>query len=203
MLKFLIVLTMLLVSVSASAKAIMVFGDSLSAAYGIEVGQGWVTLVQNKLKEINPAYEVINESISGDTTAGGLARIDQALVAHKPSVVVVELGANDGLRGLSPKIIKNNLAAIIGKVQHSGAKALLLSMRIPPNYGKRYTEMFYNVYPELAKEMTVPYVPFILEDVALIKELMQADGLHPNAKAQSRISEKIWPQLQELLKQSK
>jgi len=194
---------MLLVSVSASAKAIMVFGDSLSAAYGIEVGQGWVTLVQNKLKEINPAYEVINESISGDTTAGGLARIDQALVAHKPSVVVVELGANDGLRGLSPKIIKNNLAAIIGKVQHSGAKALLLSMRIPPNYGKRYTEMFYNVYPELAKEMTVPYVPFILEDVALIKELMQADGLHPNAKAQSRISEKIWPQLQELLKQSK
>jgi acyl-CoA thioesterase-1 len=203
MLKFLIVLTMLLVSVSASAKAIMVFGDSLSAAYGIEVGQGWVTLVQNKLKEINPAYEVINESISGDTTAGGLARIDQALVAHKPSVVVVELGANDGLRGVSPKIIKNNLAAIIGRVQHSGAKALLLSMRIPPNYGKRYTEMFYNVYPELAKEMTVPYVPFILEDVALIKELMQADGLHPNAKAQSRISEKIWPQLQELLKQSK
>lgn len=199
MLKYLIALMMLLVSVPAFAKSIMVFGDSLSAAYGIEVGQGWVTLVQNKLKEINPDYEIINESISGDTTAGGLARIGQALATHKPSVVIVELGANDGLRGFPPKLIKSNLAGIIQKVHQSGAKALLLSMRIPPNYGKRYTEMFYNVYPELAKDFAVPYVPFILEDVALIKEFMQADGLHPNAKAQSLIREKIWPKLQELL----
>jgi acyl-CoA thioesterase I len=198
--KFLLALIMSLVSVPAAAKAIMVFGDSLSAAYGIEVGQGWVALVQNQLNEINPDYKVINESISGDTTAGGLARIDQALASHKPSVVVVELGANDGLRGLPPKLIKSNLEKIIRKVQQAGAQALLLSMRIPPNYGKRYTEMFYNVYPELAKELAVPYVPFILEDVALIKELMQADGLHPNAKAQSLISDKIWPQLQDLLK---
>lgn len=187
----------------AAAKAIMVFGDSLSAAYGIEVGQGWVVLVQNQLNENYPGYKVINESISGDTTAGGLARIDQALATHKPSVVVVELGANDGLRGFPPKLIKSNLEKIIRKVQQSGAQALLLSMRIPPNYGKRYTEMFYNVYPELAKELAVTYVPFILEDVALIKELMQADGLHPNAKAQSMISDKIWPQLQELLKRTK
>jgi acyl-CoA thioesterase I len=180
-------------------KSIIVLGDSISAAYGIEVGQGWVALVQDKLQEQHKVYTVHNESISGDTSAGGLSRIDDALSRHKPSVVIIELGANDGLRGLSPTVLKNNLAEIARRAQKAGAKVLLLSMRIPPNYGKRYTEMFYNVYPELSKELGVPYVPFILEDVALAKQLMQEDGLHPNAKAQAVIVEKIWPHLVKLL----
>lgn len=199
MLKFLVASAFALVSVSAAAKSIVVLGDSISAAYGIEVGQGWVTLVQNRLQKEHSDYTISNESISGDTSAGGLARIDDALSRHKPSVVIIELGANDGLRGLSPAILKNNLAEITRRVQKSGAKALLLSMRIPPNYGKRYTEMFYNVYPQLSKELNVPYVPFILEDVALAKQLMQQDGLHPNEKAQAMIVEKIWPHLIKLL----
>ncbi len=189
----------LMVSLPASAKTLMVFGDSISAAYGIEVGQGWVQLVQNKLQSEKIDYIVVNESISGDTTAGGLARIDQALAAHKPDAVILELGANDGLRGLSPMMIKNNLAELINKVKKSGARVLLLSMRIPPNYGKRYTETFYNIYPQLAKELKISFVPFILEDVALVKQLMQVDGLHPNADAQSMIVEKIWPHLPKLL----
>jgi len=199
MLKLLIASIISLVSVSAMGKSIVVLGDSISAAYGIEVGQGWVALVQDKLYKEHYDYTVNNESISGDTSAGGLARIDNALSRHKPSVVIIELGANDGLRGLSPTVLKSNLAEISQRAQKAGAKVLLLSMRIPPNYGKRYTEMFYNVYPELSKELKVPYVPFILEDVALVKQLMQEDGLHPNAKAQAVIVEKIWPHLIKLL----
>ncbi|CAG7857154.1 acyl-CoA thioesterase I [biofilm metagenome] len=188
-----------LVSMSASAKSIVVVGDSISAAYGIDVGQGWVALVQRKLQEKHKGYTIINESITGDTSAGGLARIDGILSRHKPDVVIIELGANDGLRGLSPAILKNNLADIASRAQKSGAKPLLLSMRIPPNYGKRYTEMFYNIYPQLSKELKIPYVPFILEDIALAKELMQQDGLHPNEKAQALIVEKIWPHLAKLI----
>jgi len=199
MLKLLIASIISLVSVSAMGKSIVVLGDSISAAYGIEVGQGWVALVQDKLHKEHYGYTVNNESISGDTSAGGLARIDNALSRHKPSVVIIELGANDGLRGLSPTVLKSNLAEISQRAQKAEAKVLLLSMRIPPNYGKRYTEMFYNVYPELSKELKVPYVPFILEDVALVKQLMQEDGLHPNAKAQAVIVEKIWPYLIKLL----
>lgn len=203
MLKFLVASVISLVSVSASsyamAKSIVVLGDSLSAAYGIDVGQGWVALVQGKLQNQNKDYTIHNESISGDTSAGGLARIDSALSTHKPNIVIIELGANDGLRGLSPAILKNNLADIVRRTQKSGAKVLLLSMRIPPNYGKRYTDMFYNVYPQLSKELGVAFVPFILEDVALVKELIQQDGIHPNAKAQPLIADKIWPHLLPLL----
>lgn len=199
MLKGLIALAISLVSATAMGKSIALVGDSISAAYGIEVRQGWVTLVQQKLKENGSQYTVANESISGDTSAGGLARIDGVLNRLKPNIVVIELGANDGLRGLSPAILKNNLAEIALRAKKSGAKVLLLSMRIPPNYGKRYTEMFYNVYPQLSKELNIPYVPFILEDVALVKEFMQPDGLHPNAKAQAMIVEKIWPYLAKLL----
>jgi acyl-CoA thioesterase-1 len=184
---------------SASAKSIVVVGDSISAAYGIDVGQGWVALVQRKLQEKHKGYTINNESITGDTSAGGLARIDGILSRHKPDIVIIELGANDGLRGLSPAILKNNLADIASRAQKSGAKPLLLSMRIPPNYGKRYTEMFYNIYPQLSKELKIPYVPFILEDIALAKELMQQDGLHPNEKAQAWIVEKIWPHLAKLI----
>lgn len=183
-----------------TAKAIVVLGDSISAGYGIEVSQGWVSLLQNRLDATNGNYKIINESISGETTAGGLARIDRILAEYKPVALLVELGANDGLRGLSLDIMKNNLAEIIHRSQKAGAKVLLLGMRIPPNYGKRYTNMFYNVYIQLSSELKIPYVPFILEDVALIKELMQPDGLHPNAKAQSIIAEQVWMPLQSILK---
>jgi len=197
--KLFFVCLMLLLSTSINAKSIVVLGDSISAAYGMDAKKGWVSLLQQKLSQQNSAYTIFNESISGDTSAGGLARIDKALSQHKPELVLLELGANDGLRGLSPQQMKQNLAEIIHRSQQAGAKVLLLSMRIPPNYGKRYVEMFYNIYPQLAKERNIPFVPFILEEVALIKEMMQKDGLHPNTKAQPVIADKIWQYLQPIL----
>ena len=189
-----------LMSMTATAKSIVVLGDSISAGYGIEVSQGCVALVRQKLNETGGAYSIHNESISGDTTAGGLARIDRALSLHKPDIVIIELGANDGLRGLAPALIKNNLAEIARRAQQAGAKVLLLGMKIPPSYGKRYTDLFYNIYPQLAAELAVPYVPFIMEDVALDKDMMQADRVHPNAKGQPFIADRVWPQLLPLLK---
>lgn len=189
-----------LYSTTLSAQSnIVVLGDSISAGYGIDVKKGWVSLLQQKLDQENKSYTIFNESITGDTTAGGLARIDKALVQHKPTLVLLELGANDGLRGLSPKRMKSNLAEIIRRCQKSGSQVLLLSMRIPPNYGKRYVDMFYEIYPQLAKEMDIPFVPFILEEVALVKEMMQKDGLHPNAKAQPIITKKIWQHIKSVL----
>ena len=177
------------------AKSIVVLGDSISAGYGIEVDEGWVALLQKKLIATNSHYSISNASISGDTTAGGLARIDPILTAQQPEIILLQLGANDGLRGLSPVEMKNNLAEIVRRAQKAGAKVILLGMKIPPNYGKRYVELFYNVYPQLAKELDIPLVPFLLEDVALNKDLMQADGLHPNAKAQPILADKIEPYL--------
>jgi len=182
------------------AKSIVVLGDSISAGYGIEVDQGWVALLQKKLVKSNSDYEIINESISGDTSAGGLARIDRILNVDKPAILLIQLGANDGLRGLSPVQMKDNLAEMTRRAQKAGAKVMFLGMKIPPNYGKRYVDMFYNVYPQLAKELDIPLVPFILEDVALDKDLMQADGLHPNAKAQPIIADNIESYLFPLLK---
>lgn len=198
MTRFLFAVIVSLMSMTATAKSIVVLGDSISAGYGIEVTQGWVALLQKKLNE--KGHIIHNESISGDTTAGGLARIDQALTLHKPDVVIIELGANDGLRGLSPALIKSNLAEIIHRAQRAGAKVLLLSMKIPPNYGKRYIDLFYTIYPQLATELGIPYVPFIMEDVALTKDMMQQDGLHPNANGQPVIADKVWRQLLPLLK---
>ena len=200
MTRFLFAVIVSLMSMTATAKSIVVLGDSISAGYGIEVSQGWVALLQKKLNEKDAGHIVHNESISGDTTAGGLARIDRALTLHKPDVVIIELGANDGLRGLPPKLIKSNLAEIARRAQKAGAKVLLLAMKIPPSYGKRYTDLFDNIYPQLAKELGVPYVPFIMEDVALDKDMMQADRVHPNHKGQPFIADKVWPQLLPLLK---
>jgi acyl-CoA thioesterase-1 len=185
--------------VTAFAKSIVVLGDSISAGYGIEVHHGWVALLQNKLADLHSSYIISNESISGDTSAGGLARLEQILSRHKPDILLLELGANDGLRGLSPAEMKNNLTEITRRSQNVGAKVMLLGMKIPPNYGKRYVEMFYEVYPQLSAELKIPYVPFILEEVALNPEMMQADGLHPNELAQPVIGEKIWGYLQPLL----
>jgi acyl-CoA thioesterase-1 len=201
MCRFVFAVIVSLMSMSAMAKpVIVVLGDSISAGYGIEVEGGWVALVQKKLADSNSKYSISNASISGDTSAGGLARIDPILTAQKPAIVLLQLGANDGLRGLSPVEMKNNLAEIVRRAQKSGAKVILLGMKIPPNYGKRYVDMFYNVYPQLAKELNIPLVPFLLEDVALNKDLMQADGLHPNAKAQPILADKIEPYLFPLLK---
>ena len=199
--RFIFAVIVSLIPMSAIANPIIVvLGDSISAGYGIEVEEGWVALLQKKLLETKSNYSISNASISGDTSAGGLARIDPILSVHKPAFVLLQLGANDGLRGLSPVQMKNNLAEIVRRAQKAGAKVILLGMKIPPNYGKRYVDMFYNVYPQLAKELDIPLVPFLLEDVALDKDLMQADGLHPNAKAQPILADKIEPYLFPLLK---
>ena len=189
-----------LLPMAAMAKSIMVLGDSISAGYGIDVNAGWVNLLQQKFKALPSNVVIHNESISGDTTAGGLARLDPLLSRHKPAWVLVELGANDGLRGLSPQEMKSNLTEIVKRSQKAGANVMLLGMKIPPNYGKRYIDLFYNIYPQLAEELKVPLVPFILEDVALKPEMMQADGLHPNALGQPLIAEKVWGYLWPLLK---
>ncbi len=190
---------MSLISLSASSGSILIMGDSISASHGIEVQQGWATLLQERLEEQNSVFTVENESISGETSAGGLARIDQALDRHKPTLVLLELGANDGLRGLSPFVMKKNLAEMIHRSEQAGAKVLLLGMKIPPNYGKRYIETFFDVYRQLAEEHDVSRVPFLLDGVALNKELIQQDGLHPNARAQPFILENIWPYLLPML----
>jgi acyl-CoA thioesterase-1 len=190
-----------LLSNTVTAKTIVVLGDSISAGYGMNSSQAWVSLLQEKLHADNKDYTVINESISGDTSAGGLARLDAIISKHHPDILLLELGANDGLQGLSPAHLKENLGNIISKMQKTGAKVVLLGMKIPFNYGKRYIDRYYNVFPELESEYQIPFVPFILEDVALNKELMQSDGLHPNAQAQALILDKIWPYLQPLLSQ--
>ena len=165
----------------------------------MDTQDGWVNLIRQKIDQKNLPYSVFNESIPGDTTAGGLARIDKALIQHKPILVLLELGANDGLRGLPPRRMKNNLKKIIKYSQKVGAKVLLLAMQIPPNYGKRYTDRFDKVYPQLADELDIPIVPFMLKDIALNKALMQKDRLHPNEKAQPLIADKIWQYLEPML----
>lgn len=190
--RFLFAVIISLMPLTVIAKpVIVVLGDSISAGYGIEVDQGWVALLQKKLVDAKLDYRISNESISGDTSAGGLARIDQILSSQKPVMVLIELGANDGLRGLSPALMKTNLAEIVRRVRQAGAKVMLLGMKIPPSYGKRYIELFYNIYPQLSKELAIPFVPSIVEEVALVKDLMQPDGLHPNAKGQPIIADKI------------
>lgn len=180
------------------ARAIVVLGDSISAGYGLDnPDQGWVGLLQAKLKPTGT--EVVNAGISGDTSAGGLARVDALLDRYQPSVVLLELGGNDGLRGLPPAQMADNLGEIIRRVQARQAKVLLLGMRIPPNYGKRYNEMFEAVFPELAQRLGVAYVPFLLEGVGGNNGLMQPDGLHPNMAAQPVLLQRVWEKLAPLL----
>ncbi len=186
-------------STLTQAKSIVVLGDSISANYGFATEKGWVSLLTQQIQKSYPQYTVHNQSISGDTTAGGLARLPKILTTYHPDIVLVELGANDGLRGMSLLAMQNNLSTIIKKSQQAGAKVLLLSMRIPSNYGKRYTEMFYNSYASLAEKYKIVLVPFILQDIALNKSYLQADGLHPNAQAQPTIAAHIRPYLWPLL----
>ncbi len=183
----------------AATKTLLVIGDSLSAAYGIDVSAGWVAQLQHRLIQNRMAYKIVNASISGDTTASGLARLSRLLDAHHPQIVVIELGGNDGLRGLSLPEMQHNIKAMIEKAKSRGAKVLLLGVRLPPNYGKTYTERFHQVYEDIARESKVPLVPFILEGIATDRTQMQADGLHPDAQAQSKVLENVWAELQSML----
>jgi acyl-CoA thioesterase-1 len=178
-----------------AAQTILVLGDSLSAAYGIPREHGWVSLLQQKL----PNGNVINAGISGDTTDGGLARLPNLLQKHKPTIVVIELGANDGLRGFQIQRIRDNLRQLVQLSLRANSKVLLVGMKIPPNYGLRYTSDFYESYTALAKEFKLPLVPFMLEGVAGNPELMQDDGLHPRADGQQKILANIWKYLQPML----
>jgi acyl-CoA thioesterase-1 len=185
---------------AAAEKSILVFGDSLSAAYGIAQSRGWVALLAEKLKQERPDYSVANASISGETSAGGLARIDAALARHRPALVIVELGANDGLRGLPLSQMKANLGTIIAHARKSGARVLLLGMKLPPNYGEEYTRGFENAFAEVGKRYKVALLPFLLEGFAEKPEYFQPDRIHPNEEAQPLILERIWQALQPLLK---
>lgn len=178
---------------------ILVFGDSLSAAYGINEEQGWVALLQNRLMEQHPNYRIINASISGETTGGGLRRLPQALAEHKPDIVILELGANDGLRGFPLNVIRRNLASLIEVSQNQGAKVLLAGIHIPPNFGPAYTSQFFSQFSELSEKFNTAYLPFLLENVALTPGLLQADRLHPTEQAQPLILDNIWEQLLPLL----
>lgn len=165
----------------ASKPTVVILGDSISAGYGIVADKGWVQLLR---QEIDDAALIVNASISGETSGGGLARIDTLLERHQPDVLVLELGGNDGLRGYQLDILENNLSLMIHKAKSAGSKVVLLGMRIPPNYGKRYSEGFFNIYQKLAEQYNVPLVPFFLEGVGGNNALIQADGIHPNAEAQ-------------------
>jgi acyl-CoA thioesterase I len=180
-------------------RTLLVFGDSLSAAYGLRTDQGWVTRLQKRLNDEGYGYRVVNASVTGETTSGGRGRLARSLSQHKPDLVVLELGGNDGLRGLPLRDLRANLGAMIEQSRQAGAKVLLLGVLIPPNYGAQYSSGFADSYRSLAKELKVPLVPFILDGIALDSRYMQADGIHPNALGQPRVLENIWPQLQPLL----
>jgi acyl-CoA thioesterase-1 len=184
----------------ASARTILVFGDSLSAAYGIPPEQGWVALLTQRLKAQGYGYQIVNASVSGETSSGGRERLPRALQLHQPGIVLLELGGNDGLRGLPLEELRANLAAMVQLAQAAGAQVLLVGMRIPPNYGPRYTDGFARVFPDVASQYHVPLVPFMLQNVALDPQRMQQDGVHPNARGEPPVLETIWPQLLPLLK---
>jgi acyl-CoA thioesterase-1 len=194
-----LLLLLLCAPAAVSAQIILIVGDSLSAAYGIPVEQGWVSLLQQHLDGAGYPYRIVNASISGDTTANGRARLEQALVSHKPAVVLLELGGNDGLRGLSLTEMKSNLAAMIASARDAGAQVLLIGMQLPPNYGPRYTERFQAIYRELARERDLALLPSLVDGIGTEQELMQADGIHPNATAQSLIRDRVWEALEPLL----
>lgn len=183
----------------AAARTLLVVGDSLSAAYGMEVPSGWVALLGKRLKQEKPGYRVVNASISGDTTASGLARLPRLLAEHKPVVVIIELGGNDGLRGLSLEQMKHNINAMVAKAKARRARVLLVGVELPPNYGRSYTERFQAIFREVAAGQGVPLVPSLLDGVATHDEFMQPDRIHANAAAQPRLLENIWPHLRPLL----
>ena len=182
-----------------SGPVLLVLGDSLSAEYGLSRGTGWVQLLADRLRNSGSDYRVVNASISGETTSGGRTRLPALLKEHRPRVIVLELGANDGLRGLPLNVMRDNLQTMIRQGQAAGAKVLLVGLRVPPNYGRDYAERFAGTFAALARELKVPLVPFLLEGFAESFELFQADRIHPTAEAQPRILDNVWPVLVPLL----
>lgn len=193
----------LLLFIQASAWAVnpvlLVVGDSLSAAYGLQEKQGWVQLLRDRLAKRTPAYDVVNASISGDTTSGGVARIDAALQQYRPSRVIIELGANDGLRGLPIDATRANLETMVQAVKKAGAQVLLVGIELPPNYGPVFTQRFAQMFSDVAKKYKVPLVPSLLGDFGAKRELFQADNIHPVAEAQPMMMATVWKALQPLL----
>jgi len=193
----------LLNSGAVTAQTIMILGDSISAGYGMTAQQGWVYKLQQRLNQTpykTGQYTVINASVSGETTSGGLARLPALMRQHQPDILVIELGGNDGLRGQPPKLIEQNLSKMIQLGKNQQAKVVLLGMRIPPNYGTAYSTAFAEVFPKVAKQHNVPLMPFFLDGVAGNNQLMQADRIHPTAGAQAKLLENAWPVIRQVLR---
>ena len=198
--RLLVLFTVLpLLAQAAPERTIVILGDSLSAAYGMEVQESWPSLLQQRLEKHGYAYRVFNSSIAGDTTQGGLARLPRLLEGQNPAVVLIELGGNDGLRGLPIDVTRANLQQMIRLSRAAAARVIISEIRIPPNYGPAYTERFTRLFSELAEQEGVVLLPFLLEDVALDPDLMLDDGIHPNAAAQAVILDEVWPVLEPLL----
>ena len=189
-----------LCAAAAPAATILVYGDSLSAGYGLQPGEGWVSLLAKRLQAEKFDYKVANASISGETAHGGAKRIEAALKTHRPAIVIVELGANDGLRGGSPEAMRANLETIVDASLRARARVLLVGMRLPPNYGTAYADKFHKVFGEIAKRKKLPPAPFLLDGFAEKREFFQADGIHPTAEAQPAMLDIVWKRLRPLLK---
>ena len=187
-------------SIIAESKKLLILGDSISAGYGLKESENWVQLLENSLRKSGQELQIINSSISGDTTIGGLSRIESDLEEHKPNYVLVELGGNDALRGYPINKIKSNLLKIIEVSVLAKANPIIMQIRIPPNYGKNYVAAFESIYSEIAEEKNIPILTFLLEKVALNKSLMQLDGIHPNQKAQQIIASQVEQELLSILK---
>ena len=185
--------------VTNAAASIMVFGDSISAGYGLPKGKSWVDLLQQRLEHEKYDYKVINASLTGETTLSGKNRLGSALTQHQPEIVILELGGNDGLRGARIEIMGSNLSAMIADCRTRGSKVLLVGMQLPPNYGSNYVEKFRALYSAVARSQRVPLVPFLYEGFATDRDAFQPDGIHPNATAQPRMLDAVWKQLQPLL----
>lgn len=192
-------LALLLITQQAAAQTLLVVGDSISAGLGLDTSQGWVSLLDKRLQEQGFGYKVVNASISGDTSAGGLARLPALLSEQKPKLVVIELGGNDGLRGMAPAQLQQNLALMVEQSRTAGAKVLLLGMKLPPNYGQRYTDAFAKVFVTVAQEQKIALVPFFLEGVGGVPSMMQGDGIHPATAAQPKLLDNVWPTLKPML----
>lgn len=190
---------MLIFAGAVQASTILVWGDSLSAGYGLKSGEAWPTLLQTRLKDEGFRHTVVNASVSGETSAGGRSRLPAALEQHKPSIVILELGANDGLRGLRPQLMAENLIAMIDAARAAGSQVLLVGMHMPPNYGAAYTRRFAQTFTDVAQAREVPLVPFLLDGFADQPELFLSDGIHPTAEAQPRVLDTVWQGLQPLL----